>query len=828
MDARSSVDPDLLLAQTSWVQALARRLVDDADLAEDVAQNTLLAALERPPRHAHNERSLRAWLARVVRSAAHVGRRSDARRRLREQIAARPERSDSTAEVVARASQLQLVVGALMELEEPYRSTLLLAYFEGLSSAEIAARTGVSGVAVRKRTSRGLAKLRARLDDEHGGDRQAWIRAFAPWLGIRASGAKAGLSVLGHLAAALLAAGAAGGFLLRLPAMFRGPQVAAAHPAGADSAGGPGQGPARRSRAGGPASQAAASGLLAVRVVAASGGRPLEGVDVEVGTPSGGTLVPPSHTGPGGWARFRVPAGQDLTVVARGADLDAPDARERIQPVVPDEPRLLTLVLATSFERLFSARVVDPDSGAPLEGVEVRRASARAGSFSRWSTAAPVIARSDTAGSFRVPVPAGSTLLQLDAPGRAGVLVDAVASGGTVELPRAAGILAAVGRASGALAATESPGAWEPVAGATVELLARATDLGGVGGTDSGATFVWTARSDAVGRVRIAGLPPNVPLAVCVTSASGNARPGALVLEPGRVRSVTWTLGGGPPVARADRARLRGGGAASPLAEGRGDSAIPRPLAGRSGRGRAGGESGAADSDPASALAQLDLGGGGGAPSVATGSGVEPGSGALDQSFADWTGDPGAAFFWSATRSSSHGSSGAAAPAGPPAAAAAQDGGGNGDPGLGGPGGLAATPLPCRVVITTSGRVAFALLEPDAGPRPVATGLLAPDRPLELLVPAGAAELRVGATPTPRILPLELPAGGSVAVAARPRRRAAARRDRERARRSRPPPTGCPRGGAARTRRRRPRGRRSARAARPAKARAFRARSREG
>ena len=38
-----------LLRHSAWVQALARTLVRDADLAEDLVQETWLAALRRPP-----------------------------------------------------------------------------------------------------------------------------------------------------------------------------------------------------------------------------------------------------------------------------------------------------------------------------------------------------------------------------------------------------------------------------------------------------------------------------------------------------------------------------------------------------------------------------------------------------------------------------------------------------------------------------------------------------------------------------------------------------------------------------------------------------------
>jgi hypothetical protein len=51
MDARPpAIDPDALLAEAGFLHALARDLARDAAAAEDLVQDTLLTALERPPR----------------------------------------------------------------------------------------------------------------------------------------------------------------------------------------------------------------------------------------------------------------------------------------------------------------------------------------------------------------------------------------------------------------------------------------------------------------------------------------------------------------------------------------------------------------------------------------------------------------------------------------------------------------------------------------------------------------------------------------------------------------------------------------------------------
>ena len=52
-------------------------------------------------------------------------------------------------------------MNALMELDEPYRETLLLRYMKGLSVPAVARRMSVPVESVRTRQNRALAQLRA-------------------------------------------------------------------------------------------------------------------------------------------------------------------------------------------------------------------------------------------------------------------------------------------------------------------------------------------------------------------------------------------------------------------------------------------------------------------------------------------------------------------------------------------------------------------------------------------------------------------------------------------------------------------------------------------
>jgi RNA polymerase sigma-70 factor (ECF subfamily) len=181
-DAARPIPVETLLAERAWVRALARRLVLDDATADDVVQQTWLAALENPPRE---EASRRGWLSRVVRNAAFESRRRAKRRgRWESMTPPRPDES-SPADVVAKADAHRRVVDAVMSLDEPYRSAVLLRFFEGLESDEVARRTNVPVETARTRIKRALAMLRARLDREHGGDGRAWAMALVPLVGIK-------------------------------------------------------------------------------------------------------------------------------------------------------------------------------------------------------------------------------------------------------------------------------------------------------------------------------------------------------------------------------------------------------------------------------------------------------------------------------------------------------------------------------------------------------------------------------------------------------------------------------------------------------------------
>jgi len=181
-----------LLSQTGWIQSLARKLAADPQAAEDAAQDTWVTALERSP---DTDRPVRGWLATVLRNHLGKERLRESHRKDRERLVSRREQTASTFELVAKATTQKDLVATVLELDEPYRETILLRYFEELSYRDIALRLQVSPATVNSRITRGLARLREKLDGRYG-DRQTWILAFLPLTQMPKAAIAAGLGAL--------------------------------------------------------------------------------------------------------------------------------------------------------------------------------------------------------------------------------------------------------------------------------------------------------------------------------------------------------------------------------------------------------------------------------------------------------------------------------------------------------------------------------------------------------------------------------------------------------------------------------------------------------
>ena len=160
---------------SAWLHALARALTRDPEAASDAAQDTLLRAWTRAPGGAPPARS---WLVRVLTNTLRETGRRAGMRMGKEAGAARPERIDPGPDGLERLELQRGVIDAVEALDEPYRTTLVLRFFDGLSARSIASRTGVPRKTVYTRIERGLARLREQLDRRFDGGRRSWLGAF--------------------------------------------------------------------------------------------------------------------------------------------------------------------------------------------------------------------------------------------------------------------------------------------------------------------------------------------------------------------------------------------------------------------------------------------------------------------------------------------------------------------------------------------------------------------------------------------------------------------------------------------------------------------------
>ncbi|MEN8151898.1 MAG: sigma-70 family RNA polymerase sigma factor, partial [Planctomycetota bacterium] len=114
------------------------------------------------------------WLRGVTRNLARKWIRAESRRRRREDKPPASVAPASPEETAERLETETALTDSVRALPEPYRTVVVLRYFDGLSTAETAARTEAPEATVKTRLRRALEMLRDRLDGRYGG-RHAWL-----------------------------------------------------------------------------------------------------------------------------------------------------------------------------------------------------------------------------------------------------------------------------------------------------------------------------------------------------------------------------------------------------------------------------------------------------------------------------------------------------------------------------------------------------------------------------------------------------------------------------------------------------------------------------
>lgn len=162
------------------MEALARRLTGDGELARDAVQEALLqirdsaGAFRAPPGTAGcqpaegpaaADRAACGWILRVTANTALLVRRGHARRQRRDRSAAMPDsaRSLDVDHGLATAELAEQLRCALAALPEPTRAAIVLRHCSGLSFGDVATALGIPEGTAKVRVHRGLSVLRERL-----------------------------------------------------------------------------------------------------------------------------------------------------------------------------------------------------------------------------------------------------------------------------------------------------------------------------------------------------------------------------------------------------------------------------------------------------------------------------------------------------------------------------------------------------------------------------------------------------------------------------------------------------------------------------------------
>lgn len=165
-----------VLEQAAWARRVARAMVRDEHLAEDLAQDALEAGLRRknsPPR------GIRGWLVGTLRNLRRQAARKEEHLRDRELRAASTAPQAAPDELLEIIEAQRAVSDAVINLPEANRSALILRYYEQLPVREVARRLQISEKAAESRIQRSLQQLRDNLRSRHG---SAWAAAVAPLL----------------------------------------------------------------------------------------------------------------------------------------------------------------------------------------------------------------------------------------------------------------------------------------------------------------------------------------------------------------------------------------------------------------------------------------------------------------------------------------------------------------------------------------------------------------------------------------------------------------------------------------------------------------------
>jgi RNA polymerase sigma-70 factor, ECF subfamily len=160
--------------------SLARRILTDESLAQDVVQEVFLSLWRNASRFDAGRGTVATYLLSMTHHrAVDVVRREENLRRRRtsdEVLEFEPDPApgvEATAEAAERRTEVR---AALAQLPPPQREALALAYFGGYTQREVASLVGVPLGTVKTRMAAGMRKLKDVLQAAGHEEQQPWTR----------------------------------------------------------------------------------------------------------------------------------------------------------------------------------------------------------------------------------------------------------------------------------------------------------------------------------------------------------------------------------------------------------------------------------------------------------------------------------------------------------------------------------------------------------------------------------------------------------------------------------------------------------------------------
>lgn len=147
-----------------YVSAVAIRILGDRELAEEVVQDTFLRAWDSADTYQASRGRVAAWLTRISRNRAIDVLRSRSNQARRREATALPDNLPSdTPEVTDLIALRDAMARALTDLPPDQRHVIELAYYGGLTQAEISQQLGAPLGTIKTRTRTAMDRLRVAL-----------------------------------------------------------------------------------------------------------------------------------------------------------------------------------------------------------------------------------------------------------------------------------------------------------------------------------------------------------------------------------------------------------------------------------------------------------------------------------------------------------------------------------------------------------------------------------------------------------------------------------------------------------------------------------------